>query len=212
MVAPQLYAPNHQHIFNARLDLDVDGTANTVQEVDVVPVPVGPDNEHGNAFRAVATPLRRESEAQRVIDPAAARTWQVVNPSVRNALGQPVGYRLVPGASALSFADEGSSLARRAGFTRKHLWVTPFDPDERHAAGDHPNQHPGGAGLPAWTAADRPLEDTDVVLWHTFATTHIPRPEDWPVMPVEYVGFTLKPVGFFDRNPALDVPPPHAHT
>lgn len=26
-------------------------------------------------------------------------------------------------------------------------------------------------------------------------------------MPVDYAGFTLKPVGFFDRNPpALDVP------
>jgi primary-amine oxidase len=25
-------------------------------------------------------------------------------------------------------------------------------------------------------------------------------------MPVEYAGFTLKPFGFFDRNPALDVP------
>ena len=25
-------------------------------------------------------------------------------------------------------------------------------------------------------------------------------------MPVEYTGFTLMPFGFFDRNPALDVP------
>jgi primary-amine oxidase len=33
------------------------------------------------------------------------------------------------------------------------------------------------------------------------------RPEDWPVMPVEYCGFLLSPFGFFDRNPALDVPP-----
>ena len=75
--------------------------------------------------------------------------------------------------------------------------------------GDYINQHAGGEGLPRWTAADRSLVDTDVVLWHTFGVTHIPRPEDWPVMPVEYCGFTLVPVGFFDRNPALDVPPPH---
>ena len=50
------------------------------------------------------------------------------------------------------------------------------------------------------------LTDTDVVLWHTFGTSHLPRPEDWPIMPCEYVGFTLKPVGFFDRNPTIDVP------
>jgi primary-amine oxidase len=26
-------------------------------------------------------------------------------------------------------------------------------------------------------------------------------------MPVERIGFCLKPVGFFDQSPALDVPP-----
>lgn len=45
-----------------------------------------------------------------------------------------------------------------------------------------------------------------MVLWHTFGISHIPRPEDWPVMPVEACGFRLRPWGFFDRNPTLDVP------
>ena len=91
-------------------------------------------------------------------------------------------------------------------------WVTPYDPAQRRAAGDFPNQHPGGAGLPAWTAADRTLVGREVVVWHTFGVTHVPRPEDWPVMPVETTGFQLLPSGFFDRNPALDVPPPdHCH-
>jgi hypothetical protein len=51
------------------------------------------------------------------------------------------------------------------------------------------------------------VDGQDVVLWHTFGLTHFPRPEDWPVMPVDYTGFVLKPAGFFDRNPTLDVPP-----
>ena len=46
-----------------------------------------------------------------------------------------------------------------------------------------------------------------MVLWYTFGVTHFVRPEDWPVMPVEYTGFLLSPFGFFDRNPALDLPP-----
>ncbi|MEY2405467.1 MAG: primary-amine oxidase, partial [Acidimicrobiaceae bacterium] len=96
-------------------------------------------------------------------------------------------------------------------FATANLWVTPYRPDERRAAGDHPNQSGGGDGLPAWTEADRDLTGTDVVLWYTFGVTHIPRPEDWPVMNVEYAGFHLVPVGFFDRNPALDVPPPAGH-
>ena len=89
----------------------------------------------------------------------------------------------------------------RAGV--RHL-LDPLTPEEIAAA---PNQHPGGDGLPAWTAADRPLEDTDLVLWHTFTAHHVVRPEDWPVMPVTRVGFQLRADGFFDSNPALDVPP-----
>jgi primary-amine oxidase len=89
----------------------------------------------------------------------------------------------------------------------KHLWVTPYAEDERFSAGSYPNQHPGGEGLPKWTQANRPIEDTDVVVWYTFGHHHIPRPEDYPVMPTAYSGFVIKPVGFFDANPALDVPP-----
>ena len=139
---------------------------------------------------------------------ATSRAWRVVNESSHNGLGQPVGYKLVPTMSTPTMlASPESSVGKRAGFARHNLWVTPYASDERRAAGEFPNQHAGGDGLPAWTAADRPLTDTDVVLWYTFGVTHFVRPEDWPVMPVEYTGFMLMPVGFFDRNPALDVAP-----
>ncbi|MCU1457065.1 MAG: primary-amine oxidase [Actinomycetia bacterium] len=207
IVAPQLAAPYHQHLFNVRLDFDVDGPRNTVYEVDAVAAPAGPDNPLGNTILSVATPLRTELEAQRVVDPLRSRIWKIVNPEVRNGLGEPVAYKLVPASTPTLLADPTSSVGRRAGFATRNLWVTPYDRKEWRAAGDHPNQHAGGAGLPTWTAANRPIEATDVVVWHTFGVTHIPRPEDWPVMPVEYTGFQLVPVGFFDRNPALDVSP-----
>jgi primary-amine oxidase len=211
LVAPRLSAPNHQHFFSVRLDMSVDGEENTVYEVHTEATPVGPANPHGNAFAAVSTPLKREQEAQQLADPLAGRFWKVVNPSVRNGLGQPVAYKLVPGGNVLPFAQPGSSVRRRAAFAEKHLWVTPFEPSERYPAGEYPNQHPGGAGLPEWTAADRTIENTDIVLWYTLGSHHLPRPEDWPVMPVQRVGFKLEPLGFFDQNPSLDVPPPHGH-
>ncbi|MEV4313693.1 hypothetical protein [Actinocrispum sp. NPDC049592] len=89
--------------------------------------------------------------------------------------------------------------------------MTRYDPAEMHAAGDYPNQHPGD-GLGEWVKQERDLVNQDIVVWHTFGTSHLPRPEDWPIMPCEYVGFSLKPAGFFDRDPSLDVPPPTAHT
>lgn len=202
-VAPGLVAPYHQHLFCARLDMSVDGPDNTVEEVDVVPGSQGP---YGNAFTVRVTPLTRESEAARMADPAVGRTWQVINPRRTGRLGRPVAYRLVPRPGPVLLAAPGSAVAERAAFATRHLWVTRYDPGQRHPAGDYPNQHAGGAGLPAWVRADRSIEDTDIVLWHTFGPTHIPRTEDWPVMPVERTGFALKPAGFFDRNPALEPP------
>ncbi|HEY3142928.1 MAG TPA: primary-amine oxidase, partial [Acidimicrobiales bacterium] len=207
-IAPGLAAPLHQHLFCARLDLDVDGTANAIHEVDVEPLPSGPANPWGNAFVTRETRLETEHQARRNVDPARSRTWRITSTSRRNQLDQPTGYKLVPAATPRLLADPDSSIGRRAGFALHNLWVTPYEPGERRAAGDHPNQHPGGDGLPRWTEADRSLVDADLVVWHTFGVTHIPRPEDWPVMPVEYTGFQLIPVGFFDRNPALDVPSP----
>jgi primary-amine oxidase len=207
MIAPGLAAPFHQHLFNVRLDVEVDGDDNAVFEVDSVRSPLGEDNPWGNAFSTSVTLLETELAAQRDVDPSKSRTWKIANRSRTNGVGQPTAYKLLPASTPTLLADPTSSVGQRAAFASHNVWVTPFDPDERRAAGDYPNQHKGGAGLPAWTARDRSIVDTDIVLWHSFGVTHIPRPEDWPVMPVEYTGFSLVPVGFFDRNPALDVPP-----
>jgi primary-amine oxidase len=211
LVAEGVNGMIHQHFFNVRLDLDVDGERNSVYEVHTEADPPGPANPHGNGFHAVKTLLADEADAAGLLDTFSGRSWLIVNPHSRNAVGEPVGYRLVPGENVLPFAQPDSAFGRRAGFAYKHVWVTPYSSRERYAAGDYPNQHPGGDGLPAWVAQRRPIEDTDVVVWYTFGLHHLPRTEDWPVMPVHHIGFMLKPFGFFDENPALDVPPPESH-
>jgi primary-amine oxidase len=212
VVSEGVAAPHHQHLFNARLDFDVDGTTNEIYEIDAEPLPPGPDNPWSNAFRQRAVRLESEAAAQRDTNAVASRTWQVVNPEVSNRLGFPVSYKLVPTMSTPTMlAHPESSVGRRAGFARHNVWVTPYSPEERRAAGEYPNQHAGGDGLPRWTARDRNLAGTDLVVWYTFGITHFVRPEDWPVTPVEYCGFLLTPFGFFDRNPALDVPPAADH-
>ncbi len=215
VVAPGLYGPHHQHFFCARLDMCVDGPSNSVWEMNSRAIPVGPENPHGNAWVVEPTLLASEAQAQRRIDPFSARQWKVANGEKRNATGEPVAYTLRPGENCVPFFAEGSQQARRGAFAQQHLWVTAYDHGELFAAGDYPNQHPGGDGLPAYAAADRPLEDADVVLWYVFGAHHVVRPEDWPVMPVNRIGFHLKPTGFFDGNPNLDLPPSaaacHAH-
>src|SRR5207245_1373517 len=124
------------------------------------------------------------------------RKWRVVNEGRRNAVGGPTAYELMPNTDPLMLASAESSVAMRATFARHALWVTAHDDAEMRGAGDHPTVNVGGEGLPAYVAQGRPLVDTDVVLWHSFGITHVVRPEDWPVMPVDVLGFQLRPVGF----------------
>lgn len=204
--APELAGQHHQHMFCVRIDPSVDGPLNSVVEVDALPVPMGPENPYGNAIRKQTVTIEHESEGRRETKTSAARTWLIVNEDSPNDFGSPVAYKLAPAQTAMMLADDDASVARRATFAKSAVWVTRYDTAERYPAGEFPNLHPGGDGLTRWMEADRPLRQEPIVLWHSFGTTHFVRPEDWPVMPVERVGFELKPFGFFRRNPALDVP------
>ncbi len=210
IVAPGVYGPHHQHFFNVRLDMAVDGTANRVYEVTPTALPEGPGNPVGNAWRTEEVLIEDETQAKRDADPQAGRYWKIVNENVTNDLGQPVAYKLVPEHTMRPFAHPGSAVAKRAGFISNPLWVTAYDRDELFATGSYPNQSEDGGGLPAYVTGGRNLVDTDVVLWFTFGTNHVVRPEDWPVMPVHPIGFRLLPAGFFVGNPALDNPAPAA--
>jgi primary-amine oxidase len=211
VVAPGLYGPNHQHFFNVRLDMTIDGERNSVYELDSVPDDAE-HNPHNNAWVVRSTLLETEGTAMRKTNSATARYWQIANPAVTNELGNPVAYKLMPGASVPPMVQPGSAIYDRARFVQHDLWVTANDPKEQFAAGDYPYQSPEAEGLPKYVADDASVVDTDVVVWYTVGAHHIVRPEDWPVMPVNFAGFHLKPVGFFDGNPALDMPPsPIAH-
>ncbi len=209
LVDQGVYAPFHQHFIVARLDLDVDGTDNTVYVTESAAAPPGGDDPYGLGLTVTSTPLRTESDGRQDYDWATQRAWKVVNDQVTNGLGTPVGYKLIPSATFPPLFDPASPAFQRAQVIGHTLWVTPYRADERWPCGEFPVQAAADTGLPVWTAADRPIADTDVVLWYVFGLHHVTRPEDWPVMPADIASFWLKPFGFFDRNPALDVPPSH---
>jgi primary-amine oxidase len=206
MVSEGLGGPNHQHFFCARLDMMVDGEKNSVTEHEFQPRPWGTDNPYGNVFDVTARTLSRELDACREADGRTGRFWKIINPNLRNAVGKHPGYKLVVQPSPLLLAQPGSSIDRRGGFATKHLWVTRYSAEERYASGDYPNQHPGGDGVSHYVQQNRLIENEDIVVWHCFGHSHVCKPEDFPIMPVEYAGFTLKPNNFFAANPAMDLP------
>jgi primary-amine oxidase len=206
LVAENIVAPHHQHFFNFRLDFDVDGTSNTVTEMNTAALPAGARNPNLNGFVMRESVLKNELEAERKMDMQAARVWTVTNFSAKNSLGHHTSYILVPGANSLPYIAPEAPVRKRAQFINNHFWATRYHPQEDYAAGVYPNQSRGGDGLPRYVANNETLANQDVVVWYTLGVTHIPRPEEWPVMPVTHVGFKLIPGGFFSRNPALDVP------
>ncbi|AVH68054.1 primary-amine oxidase [Nostoc sp. 'Peltigera membranacea cyanobiont' N6] len=206
LIAKNIFGVNHQHFFNYRLDFDVDGQANSVMEMNVKALPMDDKNPLGNAIAIAETPLTKETAAVRDLDMKSSREWMIVSADKKNPLGVAPGYMLMPGGNSVFFPVEGSKIRQKAEFATHHVWVTKYKPSELYAGGDYPNQTQPGQGLPKYIADDEPLMGEDIVLWYTMGVTHIPRSEDWPVMPVHQVGFKLVPRGFFSRNPAINLP------
>ena len=204
-VSPGVLGQNHQHIFCARLEMSVDGQDNSVFECDTVAEPPGENNPYGNAFYIRETPI--EFEGGRKTDEDKHRYWKFCSNKKTNFMGKPTGYKLEPTHRVSMFHDPGSPSGGRMGFAFKDLWLTPFDQEERYPAGDFVNMSNSGEGLPEYAKKSRTLSGKSIVAWHSFGLHHMPRLEDYPVQPVIRCGFKLMPVGFFDRNPGIDLAP-----
>ncbi len=200
LVAPNIAAPLHQHFFDFRIDFDVDGTANRLVEENTQGAP----GASSNAFAIDRQPIT--VEGFRDISPMTNRHWIVEHATKRDAVGLPVGYRLHPETHTPAYADPSDEGLMRAPFAQHALWVTRYRDGELYAAGDQPNQGQLGDGLPSYVADHADVDGQDLVVWFATGLTHIPRIEDFPVMNREAVGFSLRPQGFFDENPALDAP------
>jgi len=205
-ISPNQVAVNHSHFASFRVDLDVDGTANSlvVERLKTEKLPAS--NPRKSIWRAEASVARTEREGQLMSTMQEPQVWRFVNPAITGVGGDPVGYQIAMehGAMALMIPDDW--MMKRAGFVNHMLWVTPYQREELFAAGDYPSRSTGGDGLPGWTAANRPIENADLVAWVTVGFHHVPRVEDWPVMPVAWHSFDIRANGFFGRNPTLDLP------
>jgi primary-amine oxidase len=205
-IAANTIGIDHDHYFSFRLDLDIDGTANSFVRDSLILERQPAESARKSLWVAKPEVARKEDQAKLHMAMDHPAIWRVINPSVKNSLGYPVGYELMPGDNASSLLLSEDFPARRAGFIEHQLWVTPYRDNERYAAGDYPVQSRGGDGLPAWTKDNRSIENTDIVLWYTMGFHHVPHAEDWPVLPTKWHEFELQPVNFFTRNPALDLP------
>lgn len=213
VVALGVMAPYHQHLFSLRIDPAVAGYKNSLLIEESHPMPVQDPKVH-NPFGVGYTTESQfvETESGHDLDHTVNRVFKIVNEEVINPVtGGPVGYKLSPFYSQLLLAHPSSYHAKRSEFGAHAVWVTRYHDDELFAAGKHTMQSQGGQGIASWirrrqeTKDNTSVRNEDIVIWHTFGSTHNPRVEDWPVMPCEKMLVGLKPVNFFTANPAIDV-------
>ncbi|KAL3446018.1 copper amine oxidase [Aspergillus insuetus] len=208
VVHPGVLAAHHQHIFSLRIDPMIDGPTNQLAYSETRAMPRDPHwNPHGIGYEAIETIVDRSSGLD--IDWDRNRVFKIINSNSRNPVNnKPVGYKITAPPFQKLMADQDIFNFKRAEFADHNIYVTTHRDRELYAGGWYTNQSRGGTGVRGWAARNEPLSpELDIVVWVQFGINHLPRIEDFPVMPVEILKVHLKPVNFFTRNPALDVPP-----
>jgi primary-amine oxidase len=204
LVAPNLVAVNHDHYFNFRLDLDVDGPTNSVNRDVYHRLRLPADS----ARRSLYVVERQIADTEKAAtldthhDPIRLR---VINEQRTNGVGNPASYEVLAFTHARLLLDPDDWPARRAGFLTHDIWVTRYEPEERYAGGQYMLGSRGDDGLAVWAARDRAIRNQDVVVWVNLGMHHLTRAEDLPVTPTMWQSFKLRPNNFLDRNPAIDL-------
>lgn len=201
LVAPYLAAPDHDHFLSFRLDLDVDGARNRFVRDRLVRTSLPPSSSRRSRWARSSKTEPRELAVSATHQP---ELWRIENSQRSTALGYAPSFEIV-GHSVPSLLDSTDPVQARAAFSAHPLWVTAYKQGEIYAAGDYPNQSPGGEGLPKFVDGER-IAGEDLVVWYTMGFHHVTRPEDWPVLPTVQHKVTLRPHAFFVRNPAMDIP------
>ncbi|KAM3078342.1 hypothetical protein ACMFMG_006226 [Clarireedia jacksonii] len=206
VVHPGVLAAHHQHIFSLRVDPMIDGPLNRVVYDEAHPMPRSEFNPHGVGYSVTETPITQSGGYD--LDYDVNRTFKIQNASVKNPVnGKAVAYKVHVPPFQKMLADKDSYHFKRAEFADHNIYVTSYRDNELYAGGKYTNQSRGGTGVRSWADRKDNVQDEDIVVWIQFGINHIPRIEDFPVMPVEIIKVGLKPVNFFDKNPAIDVPP-----
>jgi primary-amine oxidase len=206
VVHPGVLASHHQHIFSLRVDPMIDGHSNRLVYDEMVALPRSDLNPHGVGYIAQETLVSTSGGYDANYD--ANRTFKIQNVHSRNPVnGKPVAYKIHAPPFQKILADKESYHYKRAEFADHNIYALQYRDNELFAAGKYTNQSRGGDGVRTWSARKDNIVDTDLVVFVQFALQHATRIEDFPVMPVEILKVALKPVNFFDRNPAIDVPP-----
>lgn len=142
----------HDHFITYHLDMDVDGSENSFVKVKLKKEETSSEESPRKSYlKAVKKVAKTEKDAEIRLKLYEPCEFHVVNPMKKTRIGNPVGYKLVPGGTAGSLLDPEDPPQKRAAFTNNQIWVTPYNKTEQWAGGLFVYQSKGDDTLQVWS-------------------------------------------------------------
>jgi len=122
LVSENVIGVVHDHFITFHLDMDIDGANNSFAQYHLVKEETLPGESPRKSYlKAKRKVAKTEDDAKiklKLYDPSE---FHVINPSRRSRLGNPSGYKIVPGGTAASLLDRDDPPQKRAAFTNNQV-------------------------------------------------------------------------------------------
>ncbi|XP_030122776.4 diamine oxidase [copper-containing] isoform X1 [Taeniopygia guttata] len=200
----------HTHLVHYKVDLDVAGSGNSFETMDIRFENIS--NPWSAGARVVQPrlhrePRRREREAALPLDRPVPRYLLFSNPRRRNRWGHRRTLRLQLSSHAGPVLPRGCREERGVTWARYHLAVTRRHENEPSSSSIYSQNNPWDPPVTfeSFIRDNETIEDQDLVAWVTVGFLHVPHAEDIPntATPGNAVGFFLRPFNFFNEDPSV---------
>ncbi|XP_032923003.1 amiloride-sensitive amine oxidase [copper-containing] [Catharus ustulatus] len=200
----------HTHLVHYKVDLDVAGSGNSFETMDIGFENISNPWSAGARVvqpRLQREPRRRERDAALPLARPAPRYLLFSNPRRRNRWGHRRTFRLQLSSHAGPVLPRGWREERGVTWARYHLAVTRRHENEPSSSSMYSQNDPWDPPVTfeSFIRDNETIEDQDLVAWVTVGFLHVPHAEDIPntATPGNAVGFFLRPFNFFDEDPSV---------
>ena len=127
LVSENIIGVVHDHFVTYHLDMDIDGANNSFVKLNLVKEETSPGESPRKSYLKVKRHIAEtENDAKIKLKLYEPSEFHVINPSKLSRLGNPAGYKLVPGQTAASLLDVFDPPQIRSAFTNNQVCTYSF--------------------------------------------------------------------------------------
>ncbi|KAG9019179.1 hypothetical protein FRB90_005515 [Tulasnella sp. 427] len=207
----------HTHVINYKVDLDVGGTANSLQTIDLVQEDANfpwfdEDDPQTKQLRLQKTWVSNETSfsVQGNNNNNGQRVLLIGNKEKKNSWGLEKMYRIMPGYHTVHNAVKGSvRLLNSAKWGEDDVYVVKYKDTEPSSSTTWNQQMPiyPPVDFSKITTPAESIDQQDLVVYLNLGMHHVPRAEDTPntLFTDSRSSFFIAPFNYFDDEPSRDI-------